>query len=113
MLTLTNARIFDGSAMLPGKRSVTIDAGRITAVGSHPPAPAEKIIDIGGMTLLPGLISVHLHPDFYKFTLPQGIGRGSARQRIPARRDDGDRHSHLPHSLESGFTGYVGASCQQ
>jgi imidazolonepropionase-like amidohydrolase len=111
MLTLTNARIFDGSAMLPGKRSVTIDAGRITAVGAHPAAPSERIIDIGGMTLLPGLISCHLHPDFYKFTLPQGMAGDPLGKEFPpgVMMAIGIRTCRI--LLESGFTGYVGASC--
>jgi imidazolonepropionase-like amidohydrolase len=111
MLTLTNARIFDGSTMLPGMRSVTIDAGRITAVGSHPAAPADQVIDIGGMTLLPGLITSHLHPDFYKFTLAQGMAGDPLGKEFPpgVMMAIGIRTCRV--LLESGFTGYVGASC--
>src|ERR1700722_13945374 len=83
MLSLTNARIFAGSTVLPGMRSVTSDAGRITAVGPHPAAPAEKVIDVGGMTLLPGLITSHLHPDFYKFTLAQGLAGDPLGKEFP------------------------------
>jgi imidazolonepropionase-like amidohydrolase len=111
MLTLTNAKIFDGSAMLSGKRSVTIEAGRIAAVGSHPGAPADKVIDIGGMTLMPGLITSHLHPDFYRFTLAQGMAGDPLGTEFPpgVMMAIGIRTCRV--LLESGFTGYVGASC--
>ncbi len=45
------------------------------------------------MTVLPGLITCHLHPDFYKFEIGAGDrpGHGAA-----PGRDDGDRRPHLP-----------------
>jgi imidazolonepropionase-like amidohydrolase len=110
MLTLTNARIFDGRALLPGTSSVTLDNGRIASVGDAPTGGGD-MIDLGGMTLLPGLITCHYHPDFYKFTLAEGLaGEPLGKERPPgvmmaiAIRNCGVL-------LESGFTGYVGASC--
>ncbi|CAN7194220.1 hypothetical protein LJR225_000582 [Phenylobacterium sp. LjRoot225] len=52
MLTLTNARLFDGRQMLPGRRSLTLDGDRITAIGEGPGEGA--VIDVGGMTVMPG-----------------------------------------------------------
>jgi imidazolonepropionase-like amidohydrolase len=111
MLTLTNARIFDGRDMLPGKRSVTLDGNRITAVGAQSESPSERIIDIGGMTLMPGLITCHLHPDFYKFTLAQGLAGDPLGKEFPpgVMMAMGVRTCRV--LLDSGFTGYVGASC--
>lgn len=111
MLTLTNARIFDGRDMLPGKRSVTLDGNRIAAVAAQPEPTSDKIIDIGGMTLLPGLITCHLHPDFYKFTLAQGLAGDPLGKEFPpgVMMAMGVRTCRI--LLESGFTGYVGASC--
>ena len=79
MVVLTNARVFDGRAMLPGHATTS----RSTASGSRRSTTARRragratSIDVGGMTLMPGLITCHLHPDFYKFD----IGR-----RRPARQ---------------------------
>ena len=77
--TFINARVFDGTALLPDLQAVTLDGNRITSLGTEP-ATGSDVIDLDGMTLMPGLITCHFHPDFYKFTLAQGM----------AGRDDGD-----------------------
>ncbi len=71
MLTITNARLFDGRRMLPGMPSLTLDGNRILGIGEQP-GPGETV-DVAGLTVMPGLITCHLHPDFYKFTLAQGL----------------------------------------
>lgn len=110
MLTLTNARIFDGTAMLPEKATVTLDGNRITAIAGPGAEVPEDAIDLGGMTLMPGMISCHYHSDFYKFTLADGMaGEPLGKERPPgvlmaiAVRNCGVL-------LESGFTGFVGSS---
>lgn len=111
MLTLTNARLFDGREMLPGRRSVTLDGNRIVAVGERPEVSSAQTIDVGGMTLMPGLITCHLHADFYKFTLAQGMAGEPLGKEFPpgVMMAIGVRTCRV--LLESGFTGYVGASC--
>src|SRR3546814_18808824 len=71
MKVLANARIFDGRSMLPGAHDVTLDGKRIASVNPHA-GVAPDAVDLSGMTLMPGLISCHLYPDFFKFE----IGRG-------------------------------------
>src|ERR1700751_4394594 len=68
MITFENARVFDGTTMLKGRHSVTVDGTNIVAIDAPPPANAKRV-DVGGMTLMPGLITSHYHPDFYKYTL--------------------------------------------
>ena len=113
MLTLTNARLFDGTRMLPGRHSVAIDGSQIGAVsdaGRPIPNGGERI-DLGGMVLMPGLVSCHIHPDFFKFSI------GIAMSGIPLGKElppgvlmaIGIRTCRV--LLESGFTGYLGASC--
>jgi imidazolonepropionase-like amidohydrolase len=111
VLTLTNARLFDGRAMLPGRRSVTLDGNRIASVGEAGQPAAGRVIDADGMTLMPGLITCHLHPDFYKFTLPEGLAGAQLGKELPpgVLMAIGVRTCRV--LLESGFTGYVGASC--
>lgn len=58
-IAITNARIFDGRELLDA-RTVLVEGGLITAVGSEAPAGAE-IVDARGGTLLPGLIDAHVH----------------------------------------------------
>jgi imidazolonepropionase-like amidohydrolase len=63
-LWLTGARLFDGS---PGRvreaAAVLVENGRIVRVGSaSEPVPEEaQSLDLGGRTLLPGLIDAHAH----------------------------------------------------
>jgi imidazolonepropionase-like amidohydrolase len=111
MLTLTNARVFDGRAMLAGRCSITLDRNRIVAVDEQPSAGLGEKIDLGGMTLMPGLITCHLHADFYKFTLAEGLAGFPLGKELPpgVLMAIGVRTCRV--LLESGFTGYVGASC--
>jgi len=111
VLTLTNARLFDGRTTLPGRRSVTLEGDRIVAVEERPGPGSGNTIDLAGMTLMPGLITCHLHPDFYKFTLAEGMAGDPLGKEFPpgVMMAMGIRTCRV--LLESGFTGYVGASC--
>lgn len=110
MLTLTNASLFDGRRLLPGRHTVTLEGGLITAVTEQGGDTAEGI-DLQGMTLMPGMITCHLHGDFYKFTLAQGMAGEPLGKELPpgVLMAIGVRTCRV--LLESGFTGYVGASC--
>jgi imidazolonepropionase-like amidohydrolase len=108
MLVLTNAQIFDGREMLPGRHTVRLDGNRIAATDDPPGEVSSEIIDVGGMTLMPGLISCHMHPDFYKFDIFSGEKPG---KELPpgVMMAIGVRTCRV--LLESGFTGYAGAGC--
>ncbi|HUD28393.1 MAG TPA: amidohydrolase, partial [Novosphingobium sp.] len=111
MVTLTNARIFDGTALLPGTRTVVLEGNRITSISQAPAAAEASAIDLGGMTLMPGLITCHFHADFYKFTLAQGLAGDPLGKEFPpgVMMAMAIRNGRV--LLESGFTGYIGASC--
>lgn len=111
MLTLANARLFDGREMLPGKRSVILESDRVTAVGTQPGTASERTIDLDGLTLMPGLITCHLHADFFRFSLAEGLAGQQLGKEFPpgVMMAIGVRTCRV--LLESGFTGYVGASC--
>jgi imidazolonepropionase-like amidohydrolase len=109
MPTFTNARVFDGRSMLDGTRSVTIEGNRIAAV-SEEPATGEAI-DLDGMTLMPGLITCHFHPDFYKFTLAMGVAGEPLGKELPPGVLMAIAVRNCGVLLESGFTGYIGAAC--
>jgi len=105
MLTLTNARIFDGTGMAPHRRSVTIDGDRIAAVGEGAPLSGE-VIDVAGMTVAPGLICCHLHADNFKGGRTDPLGAEWPPGMLMAI---GVRTCRV--LLETGFTGFVGAAC--
>ena len=61
---LTNARLFDGtSTPVRDRAGILIEDGRITRVGASDDGAPEGVttIDLGGRTLMPGLINGHLH----------------------------------------------------
>lgn len=107
MLTLKNARIFDGHKMRGGTQSLTLDGNLIASADSdRGDSGHHETIDVQGMTVMPGLITCHLHPDFYQLSPgdPQGKEFPPGVQMAL-----GIRTCRV--LLESGFTGYVGASC--
>lgn len=121
MLALRAARLFDGeNAALVEQPLVLVDGGRIAAVETgrvEPPAGAEAV-DLGDVTLMPGLVDTHVHLGFDASLDP--VGRMMAdddhalllRMRLAARqhlaagvttvRDLGDR-SHLGVTLRDWF----------
>src|SRR5690554_4631117 len=59
----TNASVFDGlgDEAVPGMNVLVVD-GRIEAVSEQPITSSEAVTyDVGGRTLLPGLIDAHAH----------------------------------------------------
>lgn len=108
MLVITNAKVFDGRQLLPGRHSVTLDGNTIAAIDDASSVAPVDVIDAGGMTLMPGLISSHLHSDFYKFNIADSDRLG--KERPPGvLMAIGVRTCRV--LLESGFTGFSGASC--
>lgn len=108
MLVITNAQVYDGRKMLPGMHSVTLDGNVISAIDDESAFAPADVVDAGGMTLMPGLISSHLHSDFYKFNIADSDRLG--KERPPGvLMAIGVRTCRV--LLESGFTGFSGASC--
>ncbi|MDB5725862.1 MAG: Amidohydrolase, imidazolonepropionase [Novosphingobium sp.] len=110
MTTFTNASVFDGRKRLPGRKTVEIDGNRIASVSDTPSADPAAV-DLGGMTLMPGLITCHYHSDFFKFTLAEGMAGDPLGKELPPGVLMAIAIRNAGVLLESGFTGYVGASC--
>jgi len=63
MLVLTNARLIDGTGGPPvDDATIVLDGSRIIDAGSDADYPSDaQVIDVRGVTVLPGLIDVHVH----------------------------------------------------
>src|SRR4051812_5572590 len=108
MVVLTNARVFDGTRMLALTHDISLNGRRIASIDHAGTNASTDTIDLQGMTLLPGLITSHLHPDFYKYELTSGERPG--KERPPGvMMAIAIRTCRV--LLESGFTGYAGAAC--
>ncbi|HUF51768.1 MAG TPA: amidohydrolase [Longimicrobiales bacterium] len=67
-MVVLNARVHTIDDALPRAEAFAVHAGRFLAVGSSDElrniiAPGTAVIDAGGMTVVPGFIDTHAHPD--------------------------------------------------
>jgi N-acyl-D-aspartate/D-glutamate deacylase len=62
-LLITGARISDGTGLPGYTGDVEVRDGRITRVGNLRGVKAAKVIDAGGLDLVPGFVDVHTHYD--------------------------------------------------
>lgn len=103
-LLLRNVRLIDGSGGAPQDGvDVLIEAGRISAVGKALPAPPDaQLLDLGGRTLLPGLIDAHTHllgerPGSHAESVARGVTETDADAALRGA-------AHARATLLAGFT---------
>ena len=63
-LVLTDANLVDGEHPAKPGAHVVIDGRRITAVGTGPfeARPEDRVVDLGGRTVMPGMVTCHHRP---------------------------------------------------
>ncbi len=99
-MTIRAARIFDGvTSQLHRNSAVTVADGRITSVG---PADGD-VIDLGDVTLMPGLIDVHTHIDWHFGPDGRYGNRPDGPRETPEQRDAAIA-ANLRATLLAGFT---------
>jgi imidazolonepropionase-like amidohydrolase len=108
-VVFTNARIFDGLDMLADKSTVVVESDRITEVtGGHVAEQSgDKTYDLGGRTLMPGMVECHFHPDYRGFNINGAPMYAETRPGVLMATAVASGHA----LLATGFTGYVGAGC--
>ena len=102
-VVVTAARMLDvEKGAIVQRPTITVTDGRITAIGGTAPADAKRI-DLGDVTLVPGLIDMHVHLDstpLYggytglqftdNFWAVQGVGNAAAMLRAGFTTDNGN-----------------------
>ena len=98
-LLITHARVFDGtSADCAEGMNLLVADGLIQQVSAQPiAAPNARVIDVGGRTLMPGLIDCHVHAFASDVSMQKVESLGEAYRTAHAVR-------MLQHALHCGFT---------
>ena len=106
-LVFTNANLLDGEHPAKPGATVVVDGDRIASVTIGPAdvAPDDRVVDVAGRTLMPGMATCHFHSTYHElgsFPAPYGLEEPPALQAVRAAK-------HLEDALARGFTGVVGA----
>ena len=70
----THARIFRNGGFATGR--LVVEEGRVVADGD--PQPGDRVVDLGGLSLVPGLVDVHVHLREPGFPQKETIASGTA-----------------------------------
>jgi imidazolonepropionase-like amidohydrolase len=108
-LVLAHATVVDADGARP-RSTVVVEDRRIATVRGGADAavdagPEDRVVDLGGRTVMPGLVSSHFHATYHELgskMAPFGLEEPPALQAVRAAH-------HLELLLRCGFTGAVSA----
>jgi imidazolonepropionase-like amidohydrolase len=96
------ARMIDATGHSIANVVIIVDNDRITSIGTAPPPAGAEVIDLGPLTLVPGLIDVHTHMTYFwdraPGTRPLGQPRRPAGVTVVLAAENARR------TLQSGVT---------
>jgi imidazolonepropionase-like amidohydrolase len=108
-IVFTNANLLDGENPAKPDASVVVEGNRIIQVGNGQVETQadDRVIDLGGKTLMPGLVTGHYHSTYHNVSVPLmpplGLESPPAYQAYVAAHNVGL-------ALKAGFTSVVGAN---
>lgn len=107
-LILKNANLLDGDKPAR-KASIVVADERIAAVTDTPvdAAPADRVVDLAGRTVMPGMIQAHFHAAYWNTGnsgRPIGLEVHPSHAALRAA-------ANFRTALDCGFTGTIGAGC--
>jgi imidazolonepropionase-like amidohydrolase len=102
-----NANLLDGENPARPGSSVAVEGSRIVAVGDGglQGGEGDVVVDLGGRTLMPGMVTGHFHPAFHNI----GLERGLPGIEKPPIYSGYRALVSAQTALRCGFTGVVGA----
>ena len=99
-ITLRAARVFDGRGAVRTNAVVEVRGSKIVAVDNRT-GPVTR--DLGDVTLMPGMIDVHVHPDWH--FQPNGLyGQREGQPRETPEQAAAAIQANLDATLDAGFT---------
>lgn len=106
-LILNNANLLDGDS--PARRaSLAIRGELIEAVSEEPieVGPGDRVIDLGGRTVMPGMVQSHFHASYWEAggVRPLGLEVHPSHTALRAA-------ANFRKALDSGFTATIGGGC--
>jgi imidazolonepropionase-like amidohydrolase len=108
-IVFTGARLFDGEKEPRDGTTVVVEGKRITSVGDAAAArPDDRVIDLAGKTLMPGMYSGHFHTGFGHFGA--GISAPVLGLEAPAAFYGMLATKNAKIALDCGFTSIIGSS---
>jgi len=106
-----NANLLDGEAAAAPRSAVAVEGNVIAFVGRDadlpPPAPGDRVVDLKGLTLMPGMVQSHYHVAYHNVggggtIMPVGMDTPIGMQVLRAA-------NNLRTTLDWGFTGAISA----
>jgi imidazolonepropionase-like amidohydrolase len=105
-----NANLLDGDNPPVANASVAVEGNTITFAGRAadlpPPAPGDRVVDLKGLTLMPGMVQAHYHGAYHNvgggMIMPVGMDTPVGMQVLRAA-------NNLKTTVDCGFTGAISA----